>query len=330
MKINIGLTSSSEILPLIKAGADEFFCGIIPNEWRRKYERFFLSRREEYICNFANYNDLGQAISLAHKHQKNIYITFNALYYSNAIYPELQKVLKKIISLGPDGLIIADLGLLLKLKEWGINTPLILSGEFGIFNSYAIKSLERFKSIKRIIIQRYSTIQEIRSLIANFPDYEYEAFILNERCPFVGSHCFASHNLDLGDHLCFYFKDCQAKIVFRGKRSFSYFDKAYENLCVYNKRDKLLSLCKSITDDEGEKIPAHCGLCYLKDLKACGVGHLKIVSRGRTLEPKLQALSLVKKVIDGNYDQAQIKKLYSKTFMENDPEPCGSKYLCYY
>ena len=47
MKIVAGMGSIDDYIRLVKAGADEVFCGYMTYEWNKKYVRLFhLNRRE--------------------------------------------------------------------------------------------------------------------------------------------------------------------------------------------------------------------------------------------------------------------------------------------
>lgn len=334
MKICVGVHSKEDIYPLIKAGADEFFCGILPPKWREKYEAAFLNRRENYHANILDEASLSEIISLAHENNRSIYVTFNALYYPPTLYPEITDLISSVASLDPDGVIIADIGLLIELSQQKIDVPVVLSGEFGVSNSYTLKILQDFINIKRIIFQRHLTIVEMKSIIRNFPDYDYEAFVLNERCPFVGSSCFSSHSLIIGEYprvFCTDLFDSKSHIITAENRDIDDLNRAYYNLCAYHKKETFndIFMVKDTLFNEINN-PVHCGLCYIKTLKNIGVGYVKVVGRGRYLALRVKLTRLAKKVIDNNFTKKEIEHLYNETFGTHFTNVCQNRDLCYY
>ena len=53
MKILAPLSAHSEIIPLINAGADKFYCGIIPEEWQKFRKNININARpNSFSLNF--------------------------------------------------------------------------------------------------------------------------------------------------------------------------------------------------------------------------------------------------------------------------------------
>ncbi|PIS28542.1 hypothetical protein COT42_07825 [Candidatus Saganbacteria bacterium CG08_land_8_20_14_0_20_45_16] len=338
MKICVGINEASEIAQLVKVGADEFYCGVIPSTWRKKYACSFLSRRENAGSNFLSYKHLSEAIALAKKFHRQIWVVFNSLYYPQRLMPEIKRVILKVLSLGPSGLIIADPGLLLLLAELKPNVPVILSGEFGVFNSYSLALLGAIKNIKRITIQRHLAVSEIAAIAKKFPQYEYEAFILNEKCPFVGAHCFAGHGdvfwdkySGLNRNLCSELLEANFSISLAEPHSLAFLNKAYTSYVEYQKRNRFNFAFRLKGEPiDQNNILVDCGLCYVKKLKAAGVRYLKIVSRGRAFSLKLKMVALARMIADGNFTRKEIVKKYEATFGQKGRETCAAKYFCYY
>ncbi|MFA4844115.1 MAG: U32 family peptidase [Candidatus Margulisiibacteriota bacterium] len=332
MKICVSIKATDEIAPLVKAGADEFYCGVIPWQWRKRYKGFFLNRREDIKCNYSSYKELKVSISLARELGRPVYVTFNAPFYPQILYPELEKIIIKVLSFRPAGVIVGDPGLLLWLKEKGINANIVLSAEFGIFNLYDVKcALGLNNNIKRIVFQRYLSIPEMKDIISHHPNYDYEAFVLDERCPFAGPYCFASHDRKLGENMCQSIMDAKPQILFAQRKPISYFNKVYENICLYYKRENFNSLfnIKGIELNE-EDWPVNCGLCHLKALKKAGIKYLKIAGRARSLRFRVRMVEIAKKTASGQYNKDEIKELFVKHYRGSFKENCKYKHLCYY
>jgi collagenase-like PrtC family protease len=316
MKTSVGVSTREELLPLIDAGTDEFFCGIVPPEWRVKYAYSLLNRRENAAANFHAYRDLAKAVDLVHRNQRAIYVAFNSLFYSPALYPDLKKVVQATVDLGVDGIIVADLGLLLYLETLPDVPAVVLSGEFGVFNSYALNLLAGLKRLKRITIQRHISVAQIAKLIAGHPQYQYEAFMMNEKCPLVGAHCMASHdqmlfNQDIESNFCKELVDASENFVFNDKEPFAYLGKVYDRFSTEQKKEKFRFLFSVKGRQESQsEVPVHCGLCRLAELKAAGVEYLKIVGRGRPLDLKIKMVKIVNEIMASHKSSAEIVRKY--------------------
>jgi hypothetical protein len=45
VKILAPLRHSEEVMPLVEAGADEFYCGVVPPDWQRRFGSVAVHRR---------------------------------------------------------------------------------------------------------------------------------------------------------------------------------------------------------------------------------------------------------------------------------------------
>ena len=121
LKILSPIDSSRETEKLIEAGADEFYCGLIPEEWNKKYFPASIDRRPKG-SHLKSFEELKEVINISHRHGVPVYLTLNEHYYTDKQYPLIREFIEKAISLNIDALIIADLALLLFLKkEGGLN-----------------------------------------------------------------------------------------------------------------------------------------------------------------------------------------------------------------
>jgi len=340
MKICIGIQNINEIKALVQAGADEFFCGFTPKEWRDKFiPEVGLNRRESsFSCsktrtniNIGTYAELKDVIKEIHKYSKKLYINFNAHYYTASALPLLHKILNNCVKYKVDGMTIADLALLIKLKEWKIKTKIILSGEFGIRNSQDLTFINNNFEISRVIFPRHITTKDMTALISAFPQYEYEAFAMNTRCPFDGANCFAFHaGKKVRIRLCANLLNSIKELSFKKNKSSAFIKKAFDNLEKYIDRETNRN--PSVFKSANRYLkPPHCGLCELPTLKKARVDVIKICGReGQLLEEKILAVRLAKEIITNNHSTKKIQAIYSACYANNRREICKSKYLCYY
>ena len=84
MKIVAGLGSIDDYIRLVKAGADEMFCGYVPYEWNSKYGNLFpLNRREVlyYNVQIGCLEDMKILRKMIDVYKVPVTIAFNYLYY---------------------------------------------------------------------------------------------------------------------------------------------------------------------------------------------------------------------------------------------------------
>ena len=205
MKIVAGLGCIDDYIRLVKAGADEVFCGYVPYEWNKKYGSLFpLNRREVLYYNIQinSLEDMKILKKMVDIYNVPVSIAFNYLYYIEEQYEEIANIIQDLIRIGFNEFIIADIALILYLKEKEIKCVIHLSGECAEINSLAIDFLNKL-NIARYVFHRKNTIEDIESCIKNnrIKNLQYEAFILNEKCHYSGAFCSSLH-CDEMCHLC--------------------------------------------------------------------------------------------------------------------------------
>lgn len=318
MKIVSGLGCIDDYIRLVKAGADEVFCGYVPYEWNKKYGSLFpLNRREVLYYNIQinSLEDMKILKKMVDKYKVPVSIAFNYLYYIEDQYEEIASIIEDLISIGFNEFIIADIALILYLKEKGMKCVIHLSGECAEINSLAIDFLNKL-NISRYVFHRKNTIEDIESCIKNnkIKNLQYEAFILNEKCHYSGAFCSSLH-CDEMCHLCTMPYDL-AKV----NEKANYFPDVDKRLELYYKEleDEELYLENEYKNDSYLLGSTGCGICELKKLKESGVTHLKVVGRGKYIDDiekdiigLKQAINIIGNIEDDeNYKKAIKNKLF--------------------
>ncbi|MFC1699956.1 peptidase U32 family protein, partial [Candidatus Omnitrophota bacterium] len=195
MKILSPFSKKEEVAPLIKAGADELYCGIVPDEWENKYGVFdTLNRREGYGANFSKFSDLQYAIKLAHEKNVQVFVTMNGLYVQQQ-YPLIQKMIERLKDIKVDGLIIADIGILLMLQRTKIFKEIKMGTGGTAFNSKTAIFYKKM-GVSSIILPRHLTLDEIKGISQRISGaVSLEVFILNTLCRNVDGFCTFYHGL---------------------------------------------------------------------------------------------------------------------------------------
>lgn len=328
MKIVSGLGCIDDYIRLVKAGADEVFCGYVPYEWNKKYGSLFpLNRREVLYYNIQinSLEDMKILKKMVDKYKVPVSIAFNYLYYIEEQYEEIANIIEDLIRVGFNEFIIADIALILYLKEKGMKCVIHLSGECAEINSLAIDFLNKL-NISRYVFHRKNTIEDIESCIKNnkIKNLQYEAFILNEKCHYSGAFCSSLH-CDEMCHLCTMPYDL-AKV----NEKANYFPDVDKRLELYYKEleDEELYLENEYKNDSYLLGSTGCGICELKKLKESGVTHLKVVGRGKyidDIEKDIIGLKQAINIIENIEDDENYKKVIKNKLFKGK---CSKE--CYY
>ncbi len=153
------------------------------------------------INNFTE-DSLREAISFVHQHKKRIYITLN-IYAHNVHLENIKKHLKFLKTLNIDGVIVADPGIIMLVKKYLPKVEIHLSTQANATNIEAIKFWASV-GVKRIVLAREVTLEEIREIKKAVPKMELEYFIHGAMCMSYSGRCILSkwmsnRSANLGD-----------------------------------------------------------------------------------------------------------------------------------
>ncbi len=174
----------------VEYGADAVYCGV---------PRYSLRARE----NEFRLHNLADAVSFVRSRGKKIYFTVNAIPRNSKI-PGYLKYLKAMAALNPDGLIMADPGLILITRENFPDLPVHISVQANTMNYAAVEFWRRIGA-KRIILSREVTLAEIREIREKSPGIELEVFVHGSICIAHSGRCFMSNyfgNRDANQGAC--------------------------------------------------------------------------------------------------------------------------------
>jgi putative protease len=139
-----------------------------------------------------SWDELKEIIELAHLYGVKVNIAFNILIFENEFQRALE-VLDQAIALGPDALIIQDIGLISLIKQRYPHQVIHGSTQMTFTNHEAINLLDDL-NIKRFVLGRENSIPEIK-LIKQSTDKELEVFVHGALCVAYSGQCFTSESL---------------------------------------------------------------------------------------------------------------------------------------
>jgi putative protease len=170
-------------------GADAVYAGAPDFSLRVRINNF----TQETLC---------EAVEYVHQHKKKIYITLN-IYAHNVHLDQIKAHLKFLKTLNIDGVIVADPGIIMLVKKYLPKVEIHLSTQANATNIEAVKFWASV-GVKRIVLAREVTLEEIREIKKAVPKMELEYFVHGAMCMSYSGRCILSkwmnnRSANLGD-----------------------------------------------------------------------------------------------------------------------------------
>ena len=252
----------------ISYGADAIYLGIPDFSLRVRINDFDLKKIKE-------------AVDYAHNKKVRVYVTVN-IFAHNHHLKKIIPYLKKINQIKPDALIFSDPGILSLLKKYCPKIDLHLSTQANCTNYEAVKFWQK-QGVKRIILGRETTLQEIKEIRKNCPKIELEYFVHGAMCMSYSGRCFLSKDFlnrsaNLGDCV----QPCRWE---------------YDVFIKAKGHDEVLEL---VEEKHGSYLLNSKDLClieHLHDLIKAGLGSFKIEGRAKSVYYLANVIAIYKRAI---------------------------------
>ncbi len=325
MKILSPLDSADEVEKLADAGADEFYCGLLEEQWYEKYPVISINRRPAGKGHFKKFLNLKKAVTAAHALRIPVYFTLNEHYYINAQYALITKYIEGALDAGVDAFIVSDYGLIAFIKEQKYDIPLHISTGGTVFNWRAVRFYKKLGAVN-ITFPRHLTIEEIQDIVSVMPHVATTVFILNSRCVNVDGFCTFQHGL----------AGKKIPAMFRNACMLPFEVSVYKEGAEQHELSFTEATCMVERQKTWEKVHVDdypCGACAIYEFKNIGIGSLKIVGRGNPSERKIRDIAYIKSILNFIDVQGMTKKqfreasrtLYASTYNRTCRLP-----MCYY
>ncbi|WWO98663.1 MAG: tRNA 5-hydroxyuridine modification protein YegQ [Candidatus Dasytiphilus stammeri] len=144
-----------------------------------------------------SYKNLEMGINEAHIQKKKFYIVINISPHNSKI-KTLIKDLKSIIDLKPDALIVSDPGVIMLIQDSFPTIPIHLSVQANAVN-WATVSFWHKMGLKRIILSRELSLEEIEQIHERVPEIELEVFVHGAICMAYSGRCLLSTYINKRD-----------------------------------------------------------------------------------------------------------------------------------
>ncbi len=159
-------------------GADAVYAGM---------PRYSLRVRNN---DFSTLEQLKRGIDIAHNAGRAFFLASNLLPHNSKVKSYIDDM-TPIIELAPDALIMADPGLIMMVRERWPELPIHLSVQANTMNSAAVRFWQTM-GIKRVILSRELSLDEVAEIRQQCPDIELELFVHGALCIAYSGRCLLS------------------------------------------------------------------------------------------------------------------------------------------
>lgn len=142
-----------------------------------------------FADNFTN-EEIAEATSYAHSLGKKVYVTVN-IFARNADLENAKSYFEFLQSANVDAVLISDIGLVTLCKEVAPNLTIHLSTQANTTNLLAVKFWQSM-GIKRVVLARELSLDEVLEIHNTVPDMELEAFVHGAMCMSYSGRCLLS------------------------------------------------------------------------------------------------------------------------------------------
>lgn len=141
--------------------------------------------------------NLAQGINEAHELGKKLYVVSNIAPH-NAKLKTYIRDMEPVIAMKPDAIIMSDPGLIMMVREAFPEQEVHLSVQANAINWASVKFWEK-QGIKRVILSRELSLDEIEEIRQRCPDIELEVFVHGALCMAYSGRCLLSGYINKRD-----------------------------------------------------------------------------------------------------------------------------------
>jgi putative protease len=133
---------------------------------------------------------LAEAIACAHAQGKQFFVASNISPHNDKLRSYL-KDMEPVVAMRPDALIMADAGLIMLVRERWPEMPIHLSVQANALNWASVRFWQGV-GIRRIILSRELSLEEVEEIRQRCPDIELEVFVHGALCIAYSGRCLLS------------------------------------------------------------------------------------------------------------------------------------------
>ncbi len=143
-----------------------------------------------------NIEELREAVEYAHARGVKLYVTVNTM-PRDGEYEMLRTYLSELKEIKPDALIVADIGVIMLVKEIIPDMEIHISTQANTVSAASCRAWHALGA-KRVVLARELTLEEIKAIRRNIPkELELECFVHGSMCVSYSGRCLLSgHMID--------------------------------------------------------------------------------------------------------------------------------------
>lgn len=266
---------------IVRAGADELYCGVAIPEFERFFGRPYLGGPiRGPLCSIPTYDELGSVVKVAHANDVEVLLTMNYPFMTNSMEKVMERHTRSCLDEGVDAIILENQGILSIIKKIDMDLPLYAS-MYNVSLNYETCNFLKKVGYSRAILECHLTIPEISEIVKN-SDIDIEIFIHGAGCSNLQRTCTLLHYRfpEMSDALSsnesFFKHPCQLL--------FDIYDGDKNNLLDKNVRILDSQTC--------------CSICMVPELVETGVVGFKITGRCAGIAYQETATKVYRELID--------------------------------
>lgn len=302
----------AEAEQLLEAGADELYGGIATSAWSAGCSGpVSINQRTFDTARIGGFDEFKAIVALVLNRNKAFSLTLDAPFYTDVQIELLTELVDEAVAVGISNVILADLGLMRRLRRAFPGLGLHLSSMAHLANSLAAREYAA-QGCQRLALERQLNAKEISCIIEQCPGLEFEVFMLVGCGPNTAELCSSHHSS--ADKLW----PCEIPYDITPVED-SVTDRLTEAL------DRQASLVRS------DRRHA-CGLCAVPHLQNSGVKGLKLFGRGAPTAEKLANIQLVREFVAlaaEKLDHGDFSARARQARLARFGYPCSPNTCCY-
>ncbi len=235
--------------------------------------------------------DVVEGIEFAHAHGKRIYLTLN-LFSHNKDIDKLPQYVETVRKVKPDGLIVADPGVFMFVKQAAPELELHVSTQANVCSWQSVKFWES-QGASLVVMGREVSYAELAEVREKCPDLKLEAFVHGSMCMTYSGRCLLSNFMaERGANQGSCANSCRWKYKVHMKLrdgTVRELKLSEENLELFDffleEEQRPGELMQIVEDDRGSYILNSRDLCImpkLPDYLSIGIDSLKVEGRGKS------------------------------------------------
>lgn len=183
-----------DLEPLIERGISDYYFGHTPVFWNRSYSSVnSINRRYQPASQIGSLSAIERLLKKKWSKPVRFFLALNNHLYTDGQIKKILFYFKGIFESGLAGVICADIGLFIALRDKfaylrihaSLGAPCLNSGSVGFFKDLGAS---------RVILDRTLTVDEAASIRKENSDIELEMFALQQGCPHAEGICSNNHD----------------------------------------------------------------------------------------------------------------------------------------